>query len=217
MTFKNLYNVFNIGGGGIYEKNKSITIISVILLSTALIGSLFLDDVIGSRISNVVTIITAIIGAVALFLQFKRDKDLNEAGFVVDYSVQFYDIYNLQDILNELENCRKDKKYKIDMDKYYKDIVGYLQWLESLAALVNSKILSIEKIDDVLSYRFFLIVNNKQIQNYEIIPCKTYYRGIYNLYRTWSNYKKKNNLEIIFENNELSSTKVYDEIINDKK
>ena len=199
------------------KKNKSITIISIILLSVALIGSLFLDDVIGSRISNVVTIITAIIGAVALFLQFKRDKDLNEAGFVVDYSVQFYDIYNLQDVLNELENCRKDKKYKIDMDKYYKDIVGYLQWLESLAALVNSKILSIEKIDDVLSYRFFLIVNNKQIQNHEIIPCRTYYRGIYNLYRTWSNYKKKNGLEIIFESNELSKTKGYNEIINDNK
>ena len=187
------------------------------MLSVALIGSLFLDDVIGSRISNVVTIITAIIGAVALFLQFKRDKDLNEAGFVVDYSVQFYDIYNLQDVLNELENCRKDKKYKIDMDKYYKDIVGYLQWLESLAALVNSKILSIEKIDDVLSYRFFLIVNNKQIQNHEIIPCRTYYRGIYNLYRTWSNYKKKNGLEIIFESNELNKTKGYNEIINDNK
>jgi len=199
------------------KKNKSITIISIILLSVALIGSLFLDDVIGSRISNVVTIITAIIGAVALFLQFKRDKDLNEAGFVVDYSVQFYDIYNLQDVLNELENCRKDKKYKIDMDKYYKDIVGYLQWLESLAALVNSKILSIEKIDDVLSYRFFLIVNNKQIQNHEIIPCRTYYRGIYNLYRTWSNYKKKNGLEIIFESNELNKTKGYNEIINDNK
>lgn len=198
------------------KKNKSITIISIILLSVALIGSLFLDDVIGSRISNVVTIITAIIGAVALFLQFKRDKDLNEAGFVVDYSVQFYDIYNLQDVLNELENCRKDKKYKIDMDKYYKDIVGYLQWLESLAALVNSKILSIEKIDDVLSYRFFLIVNNKQIQNYEIIPCRTYYRGIYNLYRTWSNYKKKNGLEIIFESNELSKAKGYNEIVNEK-
>lgn len=198
------------------KKNKSITIISIILLSMALIGSLFLDDVIGSKISNVVTIITAIIGAVALFFQFKRDKDLNEAGFVVDYSVQFYDIYNLQDVLNELENCRKDKKYKIDMDRYYKDIVGYLQWLESLAALVNSKILSIEKIDDVLSYRFFLIVNNKQIQNYEIIPCRTYYRGIYNLYRTWSNYKKKNNLEIIFESNELSKTKGYNEIVNEK-
>ena len=195
------------------KKNKSITIISVVLLCAALIGSLFLDDVIGSRVSNIVTIITAIIGAVALFIQFKKDKEINEASFIVDYSVQFYDIYNLQEILNELENCRKDKKYVIDMDKYYKDIVGYLQWLESLAALVNNKILSIEKIDDVLSYRFFLIVNNKQIQNHEIIPCRMYYRGIYKLYAQWAEYKKKNNLEIIFENHELSKTKGFDKIL----
>ena len=198
------------------KKNKVVTIISVILLAIALISSLFLDDVIGSRISNIVTIITAIIGAVALFVQFKKDKELNEASFIVDYSVQFYDIYNLQDILNELENCRKDKNYVINMDKYYKDIVGYLQWLESLAALVNNKILSIKKIDDVLSYRFFLIVNNKQIQNYEIIPCRNYYRGIYRLYQEWSEYKKKNNLEIIFENNELSKSKGFEEISNSK-
>lgn len=198
------------------KKSKSITVIGITLLSVALIGSLFLDDVIGSKISNIVTIITAIIGAVALFLQFKRDKDLNEASFIVDYSVQFYDIYKLQDVLNELENCRKDEQYKIDMDKYYKDIVGYLQWLESLAALVNGKIIPVEKIDDVLSYRFFLIVNNKQVQDYEIIPCRAYYHGIYNLYNIWSNYKKKNGLEILFEKNELSNTAGYNEIVNEK-
>lgn len=198
------------------RKSKSITVIGITLLSVALIGSLFLDDVIGSKISNIVTIITAIIGAVALFLQFKRDKDLNEASFIVDYSVQFYDIYKLQDVLNELENCRKDEQYKIDMDKYYKDIVGYLQWLESLAALVNGKIIPVEKIDDVLSYRFFLIVNNKQVQDYEIIPCRAYYHGIYNLYNIWSNYKKKNGLEILFEKNELSNTAGYNEIVNEK-
>ena len=199
------------------KKNKSVTIISVALLIVALIGSLFLDDVIGSRISNIVTIITAIIGAIALFIQFKKDKEINEASFIVDYSVQFYDIYNLQEVLDELEKCRKDKKYVIDLDKYYKDIVGYLQWLESLAALVNDKILTINKIDNVLSYRFFLIVNNKQVQDYEIIPCRNYYRGIYNLYESWSKYKKKNNLEIIFEKTELSKTKGYNEIVNDKK
>ncbi|MBO4937133.1 MAG: hypothetical protein J6C90_02275 [Clostridia bacterium] len=198
------------------KKNKSITIISVLLLSMALIGSLFLDEALGSRISNIVTIITAIIGAVALFIQFKKDKEINEAGFIIDYSVQFYDIYNLQEVLDELENCRKNKKYVIDMDKYYKDIVGYLQWLESLAALVNNKILSIEKIDDVLSYRYFLIVNNKQVQTHEIIPCRMYYKGIYRLYETWSRYKKKTGQEIIFENNELSKTKGYDEIVHKK-
>lgn len=186
------------------KKNKAILVISILLLVMALIGSLFLDDVLGARISNVVTIITAIVGAVALFVQFKKDKDLNMASFVIDYSVQFYDIYNLTDIMDELEKCRVDKKYKLDVQKYYKDIVAYLEWLESLAALVNSNILSIEKIDDVLSYRFFLIVNNKQVQDAEIIPCKEFYRGIFKLYEEWSAYKKKRGRLIIFEENELS-------------
>ncbi len=193
------------------KKNKVVLIISVLLLVMALIGSLFLDDVLGARISNIVTIITAIVGAVALFVQFKKDKDLNMASFVIDYSVQFYDIYNLTDIMDELEKCRVDKKYKLDVQKYYKDIVAYLEWLESLAALVNSNILSIEKIDDVLSYRFFLIVNNKQVQDAEIIPCKEFYRGTFKLYKEWAEYKKKHGRLIIFEENELSKIPGFEE------
>ena len=194
------------------KKNKSITVISVILMCVALVGSLFLDDAMGSRISNIVTIVTAIIGAVALFIQFKKDKELNAASFVIDYSVQFYDIYNLGDILDELESCRKNKKHKLDINKHYKDVVAYLQWLESLAALVNANILSIDKIDDVLSYRFFLIVNNKQIQQQELCPCSTFYRGIFKLYKTWSEYKVKHSLPIIFAESQLSTTKEYQEI-----
>ncbi|MBE5735620.1 MAG: hypothetical protein E7361_04175 [Clostridiales bacterium] len=186
------------------KKNKVVLIISIFLLVFALIGSLFLDDVLGARISNIVTIITAITGAVALFIQFKKDKDLNMASFVIDYSVQFYDIYNLGDVLDELEKCRVNKNYKLDIQKYYKDIVAYLQWLESLASLVNSNLLTIQKIDDVLSYRFFLIVNNKRVQDAEIIPCKEFYRGIFRLYNEWAAYKKKNGFFIIFEENDLS-------------
>jgi len=134
------------------------------------------------------------------------------ASFVIDYSVQFYDIYNLNNILNELEKCRVDKKYKLDVEKNYQDIVAYLQWLESLAALVNTNLLTIEKIDNVLSYRFFLIVNNKEVQDKEIIPCREFYRGIFELYEKWSAYKKKKNMQIIFEENELSLREEYKEI-----
>ena len=195
------------------KKNKAIIIISIVMMSVALIGSLFLDDVLGARISNIVTIITAIVGAVALFIQFKKDKELNMASFVIDYSVQFYDIYNLNNILNELEKCRVNKNYKLDVEKNYQDIVAYLQWLESLAALVNSNLLTIDKIDDVLSYRFFLIVNNKQIQEAEIIPCREFYRGIFKLYSLWSSYKKKNKLHIIFEENELCKCAEFEEVV----
>lgn len=194
------------------KKNRAILVISIILMIAALVGSLFLDDVLGARISNIVTIITAIVGAVALFVQFKKDKELNMASFVIDYSVQFYDIYNLGEVLDELEKCRINPEQKFDVQKYYKDIVAYLQWLESLASLVNSSLLTIEKIDDVLSYRFFLIVNNKQVQETEIIPCREFYRGIFRLYEKWANYKKKKGLPIVFKENELSNYAEYKEI-----
>ena len=120
------------------KKHRAVLVISVILMVAALVGSLFLDDVLGSRISNVVTIVTAIVGAVALFVQFKKDKDLNMASFVIDYSVQFYDIYNLGDVLDELEKCRVNPEQEFDVKKHYKETVAYLQWLESLASLVNT-------------------------------------------------------------------------------
>lgn len=193
--------------------NKTITIISITLLIMALVGSLFLSDTIGARVANVVSILTAIIGAVALFLEFKRDKNINEAGFIINYSNDFYDIYDLKEVLNELEMARNDKKYVIDMKKHYSDIVAYLQWLESLASLVNSRVISVEKIDDVLSYRFFLIVNNKQVQQHEIVPCKEFYKGIYKLYAKWYDYKKKTNQFVIFEETSLAKTKGYNEIV----
>lgn len=199
------------------KKNKVIIVISTLLLVSALIGSLFLDDILGNKISNIVSIVTAIIGAIALFVQFKKDKDLNMAAFVVDYSIHFYQIYKLNDILDELEKCRKNPDYKIDIDKYYKDIVSYLQWLESLASIVKDNLLTIEKIDDVLSYRFFLIVNNKQIQDAELIPCKEFYRGIFKLYEKWAQYKKKKGLLIIFEENALNQRPEYKEIVTKNK
>jgi len=47
------------------KRSKAVLVISIIMMAAALVGSLFLDDVLGARISNIVTIITAIVGAVA--------------------------------------------------------------------------------------------------------------------------------------------------------
>ncbi|MBO5373941.1 MAG: hypothetical protein J6A54_00645 [Clostridia bacterium] len=190
-------------------KNKSriVVIISVFLILISLVCTLFFDENIGSRVATVITVSTAIVGAGALFIQFKRDKDLNEASFLVDYSVQFYNTYNCGELMNELETCRKDPSYVIDTKARYKEIVGYLEWLESLASLIKSKTISLDRIDDVLSYRYFLIVNNKQIQDCELVPCKDFYRGIYDVYDSWASYKKSRGLPIIFEENALSNIK----------
>ena len=199
------------------KKNTYLTILAVFLIVLGMLGSLLLGEELGSRVINIITAITAVIGAIALFYQFKKDKNLNEASFLVEYSEQFYSVYDCADLMNELEKSRIDPTYKIDVDKYYQNIVGYLEWIETMAALVNSGLLSIAKIDNVMSYRFFLIVNNKQIQQEELIKNREFYRGLYQLYAGWSKYKKIKGLPIISAENELSNTEGFYELINSGK
>lgn len=180
-----------------------IIIVAAMLILLGVVGSFFIDDGMAERIVSIVTAGTAIIGAVALFYQFKRDKVLNEASFLVEYSNQFYSTYNCADLMNELEKCRTIEGYQLDEERYYQNIVGYLEWLETLASLINGGILDISKLDNVMSYRYFLIVNNKQIQDGELKVNRDFYRGIYELYPVWKAYKKKHNLPIIFEENDL--------------
>ena len=159
------------------KKSLYVLIIAVAVISLSMLSSLFLlDDVMAERFVSVITAITAVIGATALFYQFKRDKNLNEATFLVEYSQQFYATYDCAELMNELEKCRADKTYRLDTERYYQKIVAYLEWLETLASLINSNVLEIPTIDDVLSYRYFLIVNNRQIQDCELVRFWEFYR-----------------------------------------
>ena len=187
------------------------------LIIIGLFGSLLLDEAFAERLMSVVTAGTAIVGAVALFYQFKRDKSLNEASFLLEYSHQFYTAYGCMELMNELEKCRVKPGYKFNLEEYYKDVVGYLEWLETLASLVNSGLVNISKIDNVMSYRYFLIVNNKQIQEAELIVNREFYRSIYNLYPVWVEYKRSRQLPIIFEENDLSKTDGFEQIVKVKK
>ena len=67
------------------RKSKIVTIISIFILSIGLFSTLILEDGIANRIAEIVTVITAVIGAVALFLQFQRDKDINESSFMLEF------------------------------------------------------------------------------------------------------------------------------------
>lgn len=199
------------------KKKIVTTMVCILFILVGLMGSLFLDSEMAERIVSVITAATAVIGAVALFLQFKRDKMLNEASFLLEYSQQFYSTYHCGDLMNELEKCRVDPAYSLDIDTYYQQIVGYLEWLETLASLINTDVLQISRIDNVLGYRYFLIVNNKQVQDAEIRVNGAFYRSIYEVYAPWADYRKKRNLPIIFEEYDLRKTEEYQKIVTSEK
>ena len=196
-------------------KNKSLTILSVFLLIFGLFSTLFLDDVWGSRVSELITLSTAIIGAVALFFQFKRDKEINQANFVVQFWNSFSSNENLQKIMLKCDHMRLTGENTFKKEDYFY-IVSYAQWLETLSSLINRNLFKFQVIDDMYNYLFFVFVNNKYVQEVELAPAQEFYKGIYKAYNNWVKYLKKNNREVLCGDTPLSAIQNYDRIINEK-
>lgn len=180
-----------------------------------MVGTIFLPDDIGGRIANIITIITAIIGAVALFVQFKKDKELNKANFMLEYNKTFYNDYNLTDLFNVLDNYESSPEKSFDYDKYQGDVARYLQWLESIASLIERGVIDFYMMDNVLAYRFFIFVNNPIIQEKELIPYYKYERGIFYLYEKWHKYEEMREISIPLTETALHKHEKYDEIIQE--
>ena len=88
-------------------------------------------------------------------------------------------------------------------------VVNYLVYHEALAVFVKKRVLSIDSIDDLFAYRFFLIMNNPEIQRKELCPEAQYYHGCYWLHKKWTEYRKKKGLYIMLEGTSLEKTDEY--------
>ena len=63
--------------------------------------------------------------------------------------------------------------------------------------------LLIYDIINLLSYRFYLAVNNKEVQEKELKPFADYYRGCFKIYKIWTEYRKKKGYSILLEDSAL--------------
>ena len=70
--------------------------------------------------------------------------------------------------------------------------------------------IKISAVDDLFGYKFFVAINNAEIQKMELIPYQTAYKGIYKAHKLWAAYRKKHNLEIYNEATDLSLIENYE-------
>ena len=121
-----------------------------------------------SDVATVITTITAIVGAFAIWFQMKRERDIKEAEFIMSYNTSFIENDELGKLEQELENYRKivesGKKVKempvIVREENRHAVINFLVYHEALATFVKNGVLNMSHIDDLFAYRFFLIMNN---------------------------------------------------------
>jgi len=186
------------------NKEKKFYIAILIVVVAYLIASNYLNvDTFSMRITTV----TALISAVAFWLQFKRTERLNESNFIMNLNDQFIGNKDMTQVEHELElfynqyEAEFSRKAAVSADEVSRihlglnmsrvspecqKMINYLVYLESLAALVYRQVIHLDVIDDLFSYRFFLAVNNPVVQECELLPYADFYQGIFRLSEEWS-------------------------------
>ncbi len=184
-------------------KNKNVLLISIILIILPSTLIMFGDSIVDIEgLETKVAMITAIIGVVALWFQFKREKDFAEAEYILNLNSAFAENQNIKDIYNKLVKYRDTKENQFTIEDK-NNLMEYISFFSTIANLVSRGILSYKIINGFLSFRFFAIINNPQVQQIATIPQSNYIGIIYKLYDGWVEYLEKNNLEEPFKENSL--------------
>ena len=193
---------------------SKVSFISIILISLSLIVmSAF--DIINDTFVSLITIITAVVGAFGIWLELNKEQEINQASFILSINSDFYAMggkgtmyaADLEKMLDE--DFSGIKKLELTKENQVM-VIQYMVWLKTLSSLINRRMIKISAIDDLFSYKFFVAVNNKQIQEMELIPYRTAYRGIFKAHKLWKKYRQKHNLEIYNEETDLSNLADYE-------
>jgi len=165
---------------------------------------------------NTLANLTAAGGLIALFFQFKRERDLNEADFILRINNEFMMNESMSRIYKILEESKVEGQNENPFDKDdIIDMANYITYFDPFYSLIKRKIVKIESVDPILAYRFFLAINNKYMQ--QMLLCadnkEIAWESIYKLHSYWSKYRVDLNREIWQSNYSLSENKCYNKIV----
>lgn len=187
-------------------KNYKIYLIAgffIILFSSGLTYSVlehisYLEDI--SLASSIIVAMVEIGGLIAIWYQLKKQKDVEVANFLLEFEKSFIEH---KPIFRKIEESREDNTLT---DEDISGIVRYLTFYESLYYFIQKGVLSIEMVDDLFGYRFFLAMHCEFIQDHNLKPYHEYYQNVFNLYNKWYKYREDHGFVIPRSYNRLNTS-----------
>lgn len=142
-------------------------------------------------------------------------RNISEAQFILQYNRAFMENEHMAEVEKDLEDFTyyntKGDMINSNNRQYF---VNYLVYFEGLASSVLRDELSLEHIDDLMAYRFFLVVNNVEVQEKQLFEFADYYRGCFALYKKWKQYRMDHKKPIPLLQNSLDQWEEFEKYVN---
>lgn len=146
-------------------------------------------------IVGIFSLAATLIGTIFIAIELKNGSEVTCSQMLIDLNNYFHDSDRLMKVYEALEACEADKDYS---DAHWQevacvDIAQYCTFFENLFLLYRHHVASIDDLDDLFGYRFFVFMNNPYIQENYIFPTSSSYAQIFELYRVWIKHRTNEN------------------------
>ncbi len=173
-------------------RNKSTSIFAFSFLAVVVI-SILIVLLADEAVITIISTISTLIGIVGLLISFKLDRNISEASFVFELYKTFRENENIKNISNKLEAYFLGQEVSIT-ENDRSDIVDYLTFFEMLGSMEQRGAVSVQSIDPLFGYDFFIAVNNPIVREMEFERFNEYYVQTTALLKKWKKYREKHGL-----------------------
>lgn len=143
-----------------------------------------------SIFADIVTVLATIIGAYASIVEYKKNNSIDLCNEIITAYSKFIEVPTNKIIQYKLE-CLKRRNVNLFNENDITGIRNYLMFFNGVAQNMLNNNVKISKINTILGYRFFLIMNCPYIQDLEIIPNAQAYIPCIKLHNKWRLWSEK--------------------------
>ena len=197
---------------------KKIKLVSFVVVFIICILTLVISVTQKSGLVQYASLLSAVLGVVLLAAEIYQSRKITEADFLSDLNTSFVTNEDYKNAYSLFENYDFDNLPDIDLENIH--ISNYLTFFEVFQLLIERETLSIEMLNDLFGYRFFIAVHNPYVQKKKLVKSPENFKNLYKLEKEWVEYRRKNNLPIFHEEYCLKNVvdeKTYNSIISKNK
>ncbi len=102
-----------------------------------------------------------------------------------------------------------------ELEEQLQNVFECLGFFERIKMLLDNKVIDLPTADRLFGYRFFLLVNNPNVQRLALYPDGHDFTGVFALHRQWSQHRQRFGEEIAHQETDLSlhNPKQYEEFV----
>jgi len=197
---------------------SKVKIIAYALIVITSLGIVLVSVKNGVDTIQIVSLSAAVLGVILLAIEIFQSRKITEAGFLADLNASFVTNDDYKKAYTMFENYDFENLPELDMENIH--ISNYLTFFEIFQLLIDRGTLSIEMLNDLFGYRFFIAVHNPYVQQKKLVAFPDNFVNLYLLERDWIKYRKKKGLPIFHEEYSLEKVvdkDVYERIIKRKR